>query len=251
MQNTYAWINATPSSRDVSTPWINVRIIIIIIDLFSIMFPISVSKRCPETILAINRILSVRDRITFLINSINTINLIKGIGVPEGTKWLNILFVNFVHPKIINPIHIGKEIIILIEICLVGVNVFGKRPIKLTNKIIINREINIPFLLSFFVFKAILNCSPICSIRLREIILVRLGLFQNLKIKKKGTSVKIIQFISNNISVFGSNEINKLKKKVFVDFSILFFENENDFFQFVSFVTIVKIIVNIRIVNIR
>lgn len=158
---------------------------------------------------------------------------------------------NFVHPKIINPIHIGKEIIILIEICLVGVNVFGKRPIKLTNKIIINREINIPFLLSFFVFKAILNCSPICSIRLREIILVRLGLFQNLKIKKKGTSVKIIQFISNNISVFGSNEINKLKKKVFVDFSILFFENENDFFQFVSFVTIVKIIVNIRIVNIR
>lgn len=50
------------------------------------MFPISVSKRCPETILAINRILSVRDRITFLINSINTINLIKGIGVPEGTK---------------------------------------------------------------------------------------------------------------------------------------------------------------------
>jgi hypothetical protein len=55
------------------------------------LLPIKVSKICPETILAINRILKVEGRIIVLINSIKTIKLINGIGVLKGTKWANIL----------------------------------------------------------------------------------------------------------------------------------------------------------------
>lgn len=44
------------------------------------------SSKCPAVIFAINRTLSVRGRMRFLTNSIITINLIKGTGVPLGTK---------------------------------------------------------------------------------------------------------------------------------------------------------------------
>lgn len=162
--------------------------------------------------LAINRILKVNDRIKFLIISIKTINLIKGVGVPLGTKCLNILLVNLIHPKIKNPIHIGNDNIIFIEICLVGVKIFGNSPIIFTHKIKKNREINTPLLLSFFLFNAILNCSPIKFFKFIIIKFIRVGFFQKLNRNKNVTKTKIIQFISQKKFVLGSNDKNNLKK---------------------------------------
>lgn len=172
------------------------RIKIRIVDLLSIRFPIKVNKRCPETIFAINRILNVKDRIKFLIISIKTINLIRGVGVPLGTKCLSILLVNFVHPNAINPIHKGNESIMFIEICLVGVKILGNKPITLTHKIIKKIEIKIEFLLSLLVFKAILNCFLISLVSSFKIIFIRVGFFQNLNSIKAIIKIKIIQFIS-------------------------------------------------------
>lgn len=59
----------------------------------SILLPIKVNRRCPETIFAINRILRVPGRIIVLILSIRTMKLIKDLGVPKGTKCASILFV--------------------------------------------------------------------------------------------------------------------------------------------------------------
>lgn len=60
--------------------------------LSTILFPISVNNKCPETIFATSRILKVHGRIKFLVNSISTINLINIFGVLLGTRWANILF---------------------------------------------------------------------------------------------------------------------------------------------------------------
>jgi hypothetical protein len=43
--------------------------------------------RCPASMLAVNRIISVIGRIKFLINSIITIKGINKVGVPNGTWW--------------------------------------------------------------------------------------------------------------------------------------------------------------------
>ncbi len=55
--------------------------------------------------LAVRRILRVRGRIRFLIISIQIIKGIKILGVPIGTKWINIFLFVFIHPKIIRLIH--------------------------------------------------------------------------------------------------------------------------------------------------
>lgn len=48
-----------------------------------------VINRCPAIILAINRTARVPGRIIFLIVSIITIKDIRAIGVPWGTRWVN------------------------------------------------------------------------------------------------------------------------------------------------------------------
>lgn len=93
--------------------------------------PSSDSNRCPAIIFAVNRIDNVIGRIIKLINSIITINGIKIGGVFDGVKWVNILFVKFIHPKIIILNQILKENDKQNLICLDDVKIYGKRPIKL------------------------------------------------------------------------------------------------------------------------
>ena len=93
----------------------------------------------------------------FLINSINTMNLINGVGVPIGTRCASILFVNVFHPYNKNPIHNGNEIIMFKLICLLGVNKLGFRPRILDIKKKTNKDGKIRFLPSFVCFRAILN----------------------------------------------------------------------------------------------
>lgn len=163
---------------------------------------------------AINRILKVNERIMFLIISINTINLIKGIGVPLGTKWANILFVKFIHPKIKNPSHKGKAIVKFIVMCLLGVKIFGNSPIIFIKRISKKRDTKILLLASLDLFKAILNCSLIMFVKKKIKRFNRLGFFQNLNTRIIDLIKITIQFISIKILVFGSKETKSLKKKV-------------------------------------
>lgn len=59
----------------------------------AVWLPNKVISRCPATIFAISRTDSVIGRITFLIDSIKTINGIKAEGVLCGTKWANMWLV--------------------------------------------------------------------------------------------------------------------------------------------------------------
>jgi hypothetical protein len=64
-------------------------------------------------------------------------------GVPEGTKWANIEFVFFVHPKIIRVNQIGRAIEAETTKCLVEVKVYGVSPKILLIKIKKNVEFKI------------------------------------------------------------------------------------------------------------
>jgi len=60
-----------------------------ILEATAVWFPNNVINRWPATIFAINRTESVIGRITFLIDSINTIKGINAEGVLWGTKCAN------------------------------------------------------------------------------------------------------------------------------------------------------------------
>lgn len=224
MQKTYAWINETPISSEHKTDWTKDNIITITGDFKFILFPINVINKCPETIFAIKRILKVKGRIAALINSIKTINLINGRGVPFGTRWENILFVYFAQPYRKNPIHIGNEINILKTICLVTVKELGTSPIKFKKKIKKKILINIKHVLSFSLFKAIDSCIFI-SWKINFIItVIRDGIEKILIDRKIVERIIIIQFISSIkkkfIDDFGSKDINSL---IFVIFIFILF----------------------------
>ena len=106
------------------------------------VFPRSVSKRCPAIMLAANRIANVPGRITFLTVSIRTISGVRPIGVPAGTRWANMCFVWFSHPKIIKQAQRGRAKDRVIATCLVLVKIYGIRPKKLLNTINLNNEMN-------------------------------------------------------------------------------------------------------------
>ena len=73
------------------------------------LFLINVINKWPAIILADNRTAKVPGRIIFLIDSINTIKGIKILGVPCGTKWVNIWFKFLIQPNNIMPIHKVNE----------------------------------------------------------------------------------------------------------------------------------------------
>jgi len=102
-----------------------------------------VNNKWPAIILAVNRIVKVMGRIIFLMDSIKIINGINTLGVPWGTKWVNIWLVSFIHPKIIILSQRGRVKDRLIDKCLVLVKINGNNPIKLLIKININKEKNI------------------------------------------------------------------------------------------------------------
>lgn len=78
-----------------------------------------------------------------LINSINTINGIKIVGVFEGVRWVNMWLEKLIQPNNIILIHKIKDKDIQNLMWLDEVKIYGKRPMKLFNKIIINSLIKI------------------------------------------------------------------------------------------------------------
>ena len=86
----------------------------------------------------------------FLIDSIKTIKGINNKGVPWGTRWINIFFVLLIQPNNIKFNHKGIANLILIDICLVILKIYGNKEIKLFIIIKINNEIKKILKLLFF-----------------------------------------------------------------------------------------------------
>lgn len=95
----------------------------------------------------------------FLIVSIQIIKGINIIGVPWGTKWLNIWLVFFSHPNIKSLVHKGRAKVKLRIRCLVPVKIYGNKPMKLLSMININIEIkiNVILLLLLIVLNSLLS----------------------------------------------------------------------------------------------
>lgn len=94
---TYLWMIATAISSKRRIV-IKGKIIMNMEGIFCIIFLNRHKRRCPEIILAARRTAKVSGRIKLLIVSIKTINTESIIGVPLGTRCLNIWFVWFIHP---------------------------------------------------------------------------------------------------------------------------------------------------------
>lgn len=65
---------------------------------------------------------------------------IREIGVPWGKKWASEAFSLWRKPKITAPAHRGIAIHRLVDSCVVGVNVWGRRPSKFVEPINIIRD---------------------------------------------------------------------------------------------------------------
>jgi hypothetical protein len=74
---------------------------------------------------AVNRPASVPGRIKFLIVSIHTMNGIRMVGVPCGTRYSNIWFMLLIHPNIINITHINSASVSVMVKRLVLVKLYG------------------------------------------------------------------------------------------------------------------------------
>lgn len=105
------------------------------------LFPSNLINKCPAIIFAVSRTANLPGRIIFLIVSIKTIKGINRFGVPFGTKWANIEFEFWVHPKIIILNHKGKANVRENTRWLELVKIYGINPIKLFIKINMNNEI--------------------------------------------------------------------------------------------------------------
>lgn len=77
-----------------------------------VLLPNSLISKCPAIMFAVSRTASLPGRIKLLTVSIITINGISAAGVPEGTKWLNILLVLLVHPYSMVLNHRGRASVI-------------------------------------------------------------------------------------------------------------------------------------------
>jgi len=79
---------------------------------------------------------NVPGRITFLTVSIKTMNIIRGPGVPWGTKCVNMWFIWLILPYSMKDNHNGKAKDKVMAICLVLVKTYGISPIVLLNIIV-------------------------------------------------------------------------------------------------------------------
>jgi len=98
MANTYDWIIATAASKINKAICPKIKNVRRKIERLFPVFPIRVNKRCPAIMLAVNRTAKVTGRIIFLIVSIQTIKGIKILGVPCGTKCVNICWAWLIQP---------------------------------------------------------------------------------------------------------------------------------------------------------
>jgi len=110
-------------------------------------------RRCPAIKFAVNRTHKVIGRIKLLTSSIITINIIKALGVPWGTKWDSMWFVFLVQPNNINDNQNVKDKGKVTVIWEVGEKICGYKARKFIVIIIKKVSIIMFSLLFSFLFK--------------------------------------------------------------------------------------------------
>lgn len=105
--------------------------------------PIRCMSKCPAVILAVSRTARAMGWINRLIVSIIMSIGIRGIGVPCGRKWANVLFILWRNPRKTVPAHSGIAIPRFIDSWVVGVKVWGNKPKRFVEPIKIIRETSI------------------------------------------------------------------------------------------------------------
>lgn len=196
------------------------------------VFPKRVISKWPAIILAVNRTAKVPGRIILLIVSMQTINGIKILGVPWGTKWQNMCWVLLNHPYNINAIHRGILNIRVKVKWLDLVKIYGNNPKKLLNKIIVNKLIKIKLLplKPLFPIK-ILNSLWRVKIKFFHKYSIRVGINQNV--------IGIIVTPMNELSqLIGDEKIEEQGSKTenkFVIIFNLFLIYERNFFLYKKF----------------
>lgn len=146
-----------------------------------------------------------------LMVSIKIINLIRAKGVPDGSRWANILLVLFNQPKIIIVSHKGMANVSVITMCLVAVKIYGKSPIRLL--IAKNQKVEIIINVMPWVkvqFNKFLNSLFRVSIKILIILELRFFFTQKVfGIRTRGIS-KLTQLSAQNEEVEGSKVENRL-----------------------------------------
>lgn len=138
-------MHATAISKIVSSIGTTMKNMLIKVDILMIALPSKDINRWPAIRLAVSRTDSVIGRIRFLTSSINTMNIIRGPGVPCGTRWDSIMFVFLIQPNIIKLNQNVKEIGKLIRMWEVKEKTWGYKATMLTeiintNKVIISNS---------------------------------------------------------------------------------------------------------------
>jgi len=143
------------------------------------IFPSSVISRCPAIIFAANRTERVIGRMILLIISIHTINDIRAIGVPWGTKCANICIVWLIQPYSIKDSQRGRAKVRVKIKCLEAVKINGNKPKEFLIKMVKKIEIGIRVILLIFVGPSrVLNSLWRVRIIFWKIIEIRVGISQ-------------------------------------------------------------------------
>lgn len=106
----------------------------------SVAPPIRCMSKCPAVMLAVSRTARAIGWIKRLIVSIIISIGIRVMGVPWGRKWASESFSLWRKPMITAPAHKGIAMLRFIESCVVGVNVWGRRPSRLVDPMNMIRE---------------------------------------------------------------------------------------------------------------
>jgi hypothetical protein len=148
-----------------------------------------------------------------------TINGIRIVGVPWGTKCSNILLVFLIHPYNINVIHrVNARVSVSVK-CLVLVNMYGNNPRKFFARIIRNSDIRMnefplfsfPFLRTVFISWCSLFISNLI------IILFRDGINQTLVRISRRPIVVLVQF---NDKLLISDVGSKIENTFLITFNL-------------------------------
>jgi hypothetical protein len=123
-----------------------------LIFLLIIKFLRRISRRCPAIMFAASRTDRVIGRIMLLIISIRTIIGRRGEGVPTGTRWINILFMDAFIVNNMRDAQMVNAAGRVITMWAVYLNTKGLRAIKLLMDSIVNNPVKMITLSFFTVF---------------------------------------------------------------------------------------------------
>lgn len=140
IENTYAWIMATAVSSVIRRNCVDKVMRNRLMGLPGMRFLRRVNKRCPAIMLAASRTERVMGRMILLVISIMIIKGIRGVGVPNGTRWARKLVILFQRENRMKPSQKGRAKDKEMVRCLVEVKENANNPRMLLKKIRKNND---------------------------------------------------------------------------------------------------------------